>query len=54
MHLKEKWTAELISVAITPFWKVFDSKEPFSKGNTVEVLGAVKTEMMAVSLLSMR
>lgn len=54
MHLREEWTLELISLAITPFWKVLDSKEPFSKGNTVEVLGAVKTEMMTVSLISMR
>lgn len=36
------------------FWKVLDSKEPFSKGNTVDILVVVKTEMMAVPLNSMR
>lgn len=54
MHLKDKWTQEQISQGITPFWKVLDSKEPFSKGSTVEVLVVVKTEMTTVSLSSMK
>lgn len=54
LYRKEKWIQDHISLEITPFPKVLDTKGPFSEGNTVDSSAVVKTETMPVSLRSMK